>query len=192
VARCPLTLPNKPPRIWPSALIRPQAAIQYARVNTPAETTAFDIATAIAAGYAAIIATLALAFNVFSSLRTWLTRVKVTLRRMELVSPGGKPEPVILFELMNRSPHKVKITHVSLAPTTRGGAHLFIPHPLGLPEPAPFEIPARDSVAVWVKPEILADGDPRHKTRAEIKTSDGVTSESKRVRVQALLDGSER
>jgi hypothetical protein len=60
-------------------------------VNTPAETTAFDIATAIAAGYAAIIATLALAFNVFSSLRIWQTRVKVTLRRMELVSPGGEP-----------------------------------------------------------------------------------------------------
>jgi hypothetical protein len=159
-----------------------------------AETTSLDIATAVVAGYAALVATLALAFNFFSWLRTWQTRVTVVLRRMNLLTPGtGRREPVVLFELTNHSGHRVKVTHVSLTPIARGGQHLLIPQPLGLAVPGPFEIQARDSVTVWISPDVLADGDPNHKTRTLIRTSDGAESRSKRVRVRALLeDDSER
>lgn len=152
------------------------------------ETSSLD-ATAIVAGYAALVATAALVWNVLSSLRTWQTRVAVKLHRMNIVTPGaGEGEPVILFELTNHSGHKVKITHVGLDPIMRGGPHSFIPHPLGLPMAGPFEIPPRDSVTVWIKPDVLSEGDPEYKTRALVKTSDGVQFESKRVRVRELLE----
>lgn len=41
------------------------------------ETSSLDIATAIVAGYAALVATLALAFNIFSWLRTWESAPRV-------------------------------------------------------------------------------------------------------------------
>ena len=89
-----------------------------------ADTTSLDIATAIVAGYAALVATLALAFNVFSWLRTWQTRLTVDLRRMQLMTPGVGSEPVVLFALTNHSGHRVKVTHVPLKPLRRGGDHL--------------------------------------------------------------------
>jgi len=42
-------------------------------------------------------------------------------------------------------------------------------------------------VTVWIKPDILAGGDPNHKTRALVATSDGGKFESKRVRVRELI-----
>jgi hypothetical protein len=39
-----------------------------------------------------------------------------------------------------------------------------------------------------VRPEVLADGEPRHRTRAVISTADGRTFKSRRVRVRDLLD----
>jgi hypothetical protein len=144
-------------------------------------------ATAIVAGYAAVVATGALAFNVWNALRTWQTRVEVKLRRMNILTPG-EGEPVILFELTNHSGHKVKITHVGLDPIKRGGLHSFIPHPFPLPTAGPFEIPPRDSVQIWIKPDVLAEGDPQFKTRALIRTSDGRDFESKRVRVRELRE----
>ena len=106
-----------------------------------------EIATAIVAAYAALVASLALAFNVFSWLRTWQTRVKVELRRMELVSPGQGPAgTVILFFLTNQSGHPVKVTSLGLTPLQKRGQHLVITRPLGLAVPGPFEIPPRDGV----------------------------------------------
>jgi hypothetical protein len=156
---------------------------------TAQETTGLDVATAIVAGYAALVATLALGFNILSTLREWQTRVTVDLKRMDLVTPGtGDSEPVVLFDLTNHSGHRVKVTHVGLGPIKPGGIPLFIPRPLGLPLAGVFEIQPRDSTQVWIEPKELADGDPRHKTRALIATSDGSEFRSKRVRVQALLE----
>lgn len=161
-----------------------------ASMENASETTGLDIATAIAAAYAALVATLALAFNIFSWLRTWQTRLKVGLRRMMSITPGtpGPGEPVVLFDLMNQSGHLVKVTHVTLAPIRGGGKALYIPQPFPLPAPGSFEIQPRDSTTVWVRPEVLADGDPEHKTRALISTADGQTFKSKRVRVRDLLE----
>jgi hypothetical protein len=149
-------------------------------------TTELDIATAIVAGYAALVATLAFAFNAFSWLRTWQTRLKVQLRAMDRLEAGQPPEPIVLFRMTNDSGHDVKVTHVGLTPITRGGLPSVIPHPLGLPVAGVFVVPSRDSVDVWIKPERLTDGDPKHKTRAQVVTSDGKTFKSKRVRVRDL------
>jgi hypothetical protein len=158
-------------------------------MTAEAATTALDIATAVVAIYAALVATVALAFNFFSWLRTWQTRVTVNLRRMSLVTPGTPTEePAVLFELTNHSGHPVKITHVSLAPIRRGGPHLLIPQPHGVLVPGPFQIPPRDAVTVWISPDVLSEGDPHHRTRALIQTSDGAKSHSKRVRVRDLLE----
>lgn len=153
------------------------------------ETTGLDVATAIVAGYAALVATLALSFQVFQWLRTWQTRVVVDLRPMQMAQAGQAGEPVVLLELLNHSGHRVKVTHVGLTPVKRGGMHMWIPHPLGLPVPGPFEIPPRDSVTVYVKPEVIAesDHDPNWKTRAQITTTDRRTFRSKRVRLRELL-----
>jgi hypothetical protein len=154
-----------------------------------AETTALDIATAVVAGYAAIIGTLALGFEMFQWATTWQTRVDVNLKRMSLYSQASPDEPVILFTLTNHSAHDVKVTHVSLEPLRRKGPHLFIPHPLPRPVAGPFPIAARDSVTVYIKPDAVseAEHDPNWKTRGKVTTSDGRTFRSKKVRVGELL-----
>lgn len=153
------------------------------------ETTGLDVATAVVAAYAAVVATLAFSFQVFQWLRTWQTRVAVELRAMHMARAGQPGEPVVLFALVNHSGHRVKVTHVGLAPVKRDGMHVWIPHPLGLAAPGPFEIPPRDSVTVYIKPDSIADSehDPNWKTRAQISTSDHRTFKSKRVRVRDLL-----
>lgn len=151
-----------------------------------AELTAVDIGTASVAAYAALIATLAFAFNVLSWLRTWQTRLCVRVRAMNRISMNGATERVVLFHITNQSGHVVKVTHVGMDPIARGGPHIFIPHPMGLVVAGPFEVPPRDSVDVWITPDRLDDGDPRHKTRASIATSDGKSFRSKRVRVSEL------
>jgi hypothetical protein len=171
-----------------------QSAVQCSRNLVPsrfnggalATTTPLDIATAIVAGYAALVATLALSFNVFSWLRTWQTRLKVQLQPRERVTPGAPAEQIVLFRLTNHSGHVVKSTHVGMTPIKRGGLSLMFPQPHGLPVPGRFEVPPRDSVDVWIEPARLAGGDPSHKTRAQVVTSDGKTFKSKRVRVRDL------
>ena len=88
------------------------------------------------AGYAALVSTASVVVNFVTWFHTWQTRLKVELRRMESITPGspGSREPVVLFTLINHSGHLVKVTHVSLDPIEKGGQHLFIPHPLGLPQ----------------------------------------------------------
>jgi hypothetical protein len=152
-----------------------------------AQTSALDIATAVVALYAAIVASVALAFQVFSSLRGWQTRVEVDVRRMEMIEPGSKPEPAVVFRLINHSGHPVKVTNVSLAPLKKGGHHVWISQPFPLLVPGTFEIPARDSFSGWIRPEVIVDYDPHWKTRALIATSDGGRFESKKVRVQDLV-----
>jgi hypothetical protein len=94
----------------------------------------------------------------------------------------------VVFRLINHSAHPVKITHLGMEPLARGGHHLMFPQPLPLGVPGPFEIPARDAITLHQPPESFKDGDPRHKTRAIVTTSDDKTFRSKRVRVQDLLD----
>lgn len=153
------------------------------------EITGLDIATAIVAGYAALIATGALAFQIISWLLSHQTRVKVDLRAMRLLEPGAQGRPAVIFDLKNRSPHRVKVTHVGLRPLYKGGPASFIAHPLPLPAPGVFEIPAHDGVQVYIWCTTITDGqyDPDWKTRAMISTSDGASFESKGVRVRDLL-----
>ncbi len=158
-----------------------------------AQTAGLEIATTLVALYAAVIATLSLGFQAYSWLRTRPTRLDVSLRRMNLASADGTtPEPVLLFRITNHSGHRVTVTHLGLSPLRRGGKSLMLPQPLPLPAPGPFDVPARDSKQVWVKPATLADGDPRHKVRARVATSDDRQFRSKGVRLQALLEDAER
>lgn len=127
------------------------------------ETTGLDIATAIVAGYAALVATGALFFQVTSWLRTWQTRVEVTLRpNMRIASPG-EPEspPVVTIDLVNHSGHRAKIVGQGFLRQRRGGPGLFIPRPRGLLMSGVFEIPPRDSVNVWLEYGDLKKTRPR-------------------------------
>ena len=141
--------------------------------------------TAIAI-YAAILSTAALTLELVSEWRSWSTRVRVTLSRMALARPGQPEEPVILFRVTNDSAHPIKITHLGMEPLRRGGQHLFFPQPLPLGVPGPFEVPPRDSITLYQPPDSVADGDPDHRTRATIATSDGRQFRSKRVKVSEL------
>lgn len=145
--------------------------------------------TSVLAAYGALVATAALALELVSQWRSWSTRVEVQVSSMILAKANGPDEPVILFRLINHSAHKVKVTHLGMEPLRRGGRHLFFPQPLPLGVPGPFEIPSRDSITLYQPPESLADGDPRHKTRAIVATSDNKRFKSKRVRIGDLLEG---
>jgi hypothetical protein len=132
--------------------------------------------TAAIAMYAALVATAALALQLVSEWRSWATRVEVSVSRMKLARPDAAPEPVILFRLINHSGHQVKVTHLSMDPVRRGGQHTLFPQPLPLAQAGPFTIPPRDAVTVYQPPNLGADADLDHKTRAAVATSDGASS----------------
>jgi hypothetical protein len=145
--------------------------------------------TSALAFYGAVVATAALTLELVSEWRSWSTRVEVQVSRMILAQPDRPHEPVVLFRLINHSAHPVKVTHLGMEPLRKGGRHLFFPQPLPLGLPGPFEIPPRDSITLHQPPESLADGDPEHKTRAIVATSDDKRFKSKRVRLRDLLEG---
>jgi hypothetical protein len=145
-------------------------------------------ATTAVAGYAALISTAALAVQLVREWRTWGTRVEVELSRRTIIGPGKPSEPAIVFNLVNHSGHLVKITHLGMEPIEKGGEAFFFPTPLPLGAPGPFEIPPRDAITLYQPPDTLGEGDPGHKTRARVTTSDGKTFKSKRVRVSELVD----
>jgi hypothetical protein len=144
-------------------------------------------ATDVIAGYAALIATAGLAVQLVREWRTWGTRVEVNLRRMSLIGPGKPSEPAVIFDLINHSGHVVKITHLGMEPIEKGGLAFFFPNPLPYGTPGPWEIPPHDSITLYQPPHTLGKGDPCHRTRARISTSDGKTFRSKRVLVNELL-----
>jgi hypothetical protein len=153
------------------------------------ETTAFEIATAIVAGYAAVVATAALVVQLVSWLSSWRTRVEVKLGRYELHTPSVGSEPVVLFRLVNHSSHEVKVTHVGFAPQKRRGTAFVITRPWPLEQSLPIPIPPRDSRDVWIKPNDLPEGLERdRKVRALIGTSDGKSFKSKRVLARSLAE----
>jgi len=153
------------------------------------ETTAFDIVTVAIAGYAALVGTLALAFQAISWLRSWSTRLEVKLGRYELHTPNVGSEPVILFHLVNHSSHEVKVTHVGFAPQRRKGPAFVITRPWPVEQPLPIPIPPRDSRDVWTKPDQLPKGlDQERKVRALISTPDGKSFKSKPVAVSELAE----
>ena len=118
------------------------------------------------------------------------TRVEVQLKRRTIIGPG-RSEPAIVFTLINHSGHAVKITHLGMEPIEKGGeAFFFFPAPLPYGTPGPHEIPPRDAITLYQPPDTLGTGDPGHKTRARVTTSDGKTFRSKRVRVRDLTDPS--
>jgi hypothetical protein len=139
--------------------------------------------------YGSCIATAVLVLQLVSEWRSWSTRVEVTVKPVSILSAGqSEGEPVILFTLINHSGHPVKVTHLSLEPIVKGGQHLFLAQPFPEGVPGPFEIPPRDSITKWQPVDTVAAGDPSHKTRATVATSDGKLFKSKRVRVRDLLE----
>lgn len=81
----------------------------------------------------------------------------------------------------------MKITHLGMEPIERGGQAFFFPNPLPYGTPGPFEIPPRDAITLYQPPDTLGEGDPHHKTRAQVTTSDGKTFKPKQVVVSDLL-----
>jgi hypothetical protein len=144
--------------------------------------------TTAVAGYAALISTAALAVQLVREWRTWGTRVVVEVRRMMLASPRAPSEPVVMFDIINHSGHLVKITHLVMEPLEKGGKSSLFPQPLPHGVPGPFEIPPRDAITLYQPVDSLGEGDPHHKTRASVTTSDHKTFKSKRVRVRELID----
>lgn len=152
-------------------------------------TSALEIVTIVVAGYAAIVGTLALVFQIVSWLRSWATRVEVKLGPFEVGDLSGPGEPVVLFRMINHSEHPVKITSVGFAPQTKGGPGAVILKPFPLNQPLPIPIPARDQAQVWTLPDKKpAFLDPAGTVRAEISTSDGKSFRSKPVPVASLFD----
>ena len=148
--------------------------------------------TAGVAMYAALVSTAALAVQLVREWRTWGTRVGVKVSRTMIIGPGRPGAPVVAFNLVNHSGHLVKITHLGMEPLEKDGKALFFPQPLPRGEPGPFEIPPRDAIMLWQPPDTLGHGDPDHKTRCRVTTSDGKTFKSRRVRLRDLTQPSER
>jgi hypothetical protein len=112
--------------------------------------------------------------------------VEVNLRpNMNVVSVGQAPphQAVVVIELINHSGHPVKIVGQGFLPQRRGGPGTFVPRPRGLPASGVFEIPARDSVSVWLEYGDLETLDRKRAARYWVKTSDNRTFKSKRHRL---------
>jgi hypothetical protein len=148
-------------------------------------TTATATATMLAT-YAALVSTGALLVQALGWLKTWRTRVTVTLQLVEVHAPGQAADASIVFRLINHSGHPVKITLLGLTPVCRHGPRLIFPRPQPLSSSVPFEIQPRDALALREPASRLADGNPRHKTRAFVKTSDDKIFRSRRLRVGDL------
>lgn len=155
------------------------------------ETSALDIVTVVIAGYAALVGTLALAFQAISWLRSWSTRVEVSCGRYDLVSVGEEPETVVLIRMINHSGHEVKITSVGWGQQRRKGPAYVITRPWPLELPLPFVVAPRDSQDLWTKPDML-NLDLDRKVRAQVSTSDGKLFKSKRVSARTLAEGDGR
>jgi hypothetical protein len=84
------------------------------------ETSALEIVTVVIAGYAALVGTLALAFQAISWLRSWSTRVEVSCGRYDLVSVGEEPETVVLIRMINHSMDEAE--PVESRPGSQGGS----------------------------------------------------------------------
>jgi hypothetical protein len=152
------------------------------------ETSALEIVAVAVAGYAALVGSVVLAFQVLSWLRSWNTRVEVRCGRYDLLSAGEEPETVVLMRMINHSGHEVKITSVGWGPQRRKGPASVIVRPWPLELRLPFTIPPRDSQEVWTKPELLGL-DLNRKVRAQVTTSDGKLFKSKRVSARTLAEG---
>jgi hypothetical protein len=150
---------------------------------------AVSTTTAIAV-YAALIATGGLAVQLVREWRTWATRLEVKVRPMKITTPGfvltQDAEPVVVFEIINHSPHPVKVTHLWLEPLKAGGSSSLFPSPLPRGTPGPHEIQPHDAVTLYQTRDSLGEGDPEQETRAVVATSDGKTFKSKRIRVDDL------
>ncbi len=151
------------------------------------ETTTLEIVAVVVAGYAALVGTVAFAFQVLSWLRSWSTRVEVTCGHYNLVSAGAEPEPVVLIRMINHSGHEVKITSVGWGPQKRKGPASVIVRPWPLELRLPFVIAPRDSQDVWTKPDLLGLELDR-KVRAQVATSDGKLFKSRRVQARSLVE----
>lgn len=148
--------------------------------------------TAGIALYAALVATGGLAVQLVREWRTWGTRLTVDVRPMRLVLPGARPttaaEPVVVFEIINHSDHRVKVSRLWLEPMKPGGTSSLFPSPYPRGSPGPHEIPPHDSIVLYQPRDSLGDGEPDHRTRACVTTSDGKTFKSRRIRVGDLLE----
>ncbi|MGA2455674.1 MAG: hypothetical protein ABSG93_19385 [Solirubrobacteraceae bacterium] len=148
--------------------------------------------TAGIALYAAFVATGGLAVQLIREWRTWGTRLTVKVRPMRLARPStaltAEAEPVVVFELINHSDHPVKVSSLWLEPLKHGGASALFPSPFPRGTPGPHEIPPHDSITLYQPRDSLGEGEPDHRTRAGVATSDGKTFKSQRIRVGDLLE----
>jgi hypothetical protein len=135
------------------------------------------VALAISAG--------GLAVQLSPEWRAWSTRVKLKVEPTFVGRVGEQPEPVVLFRIINRSDHSVRVTHLGMEPIKKDRKSIFFPRPLPA-EPGPWPAPPHDSIELYQPAGSLSDGDPDYKTRARVMTSDGRTVRSKRVRVRDL------
>lgn len=147
---------------------------------TGAQTSSLQLATAIVAGYAAIVASTALTFQIFAWARGWRTRVDVRVSHGSIVQAGAVTRTdLILFRLVNHSSHPITLTLLGFAPTSRRDQSLWIPR---LPDgqPLPLKIGPRDSANAWIDAAALrAHRNLTQPIRAEVSTSDGRTFRSK-------------
>jgi hypothetical protein len=109
----------------------------------------------------------------------------VKVQPRALAEAGEPPKPVVVFTITNRSDHAVKINHLSMEPIRKSGKSIFFAAPLPV-GPGPWPVPPHDSIQLYQPVESFSGGDPEHKTRAQVTTTDDKRARSKRVRVRDL------
>lgn len=147
------------------------------------ETTALDIATAIVAGYAAIVATVGIAVQGLTWWKAWATTVKISARSASLTDLGGRStDDVLLFDIVNHSSHEVSIVGLGLWRARRlrrwsNPPGWVFPHPRGV-ERLPIEIRGRHSATPYLTYDDVRPASGM-RVRAYVRTSDGKSFTSK-------------
>jgi hypothetical protein len=154
-----------------------------------------DATTAVAV-YAALVGTGAAAIQL-AQLRGTRTRLRIKANagvapiESESRDSYGNPEStsgeVLFIEIVNRSPHPVKITHLGVMTARRRkrkGVFFARPYPLYLK--VPIVAPERDRVTLW-QPRASLNGWETERMRVVISTAAGDDFESKSFRMDGLM-----
>jgi hypothetical protein len=143
-----------------------------------------DIGTFILAAFGAVTGSIALSFQIYSSVRTWKTRLEISIGLNDIFDANQNKEVVASYRMVNHSGHIIRVTHVGMAPKKRKENPAWIPRPYPLSQPLPIEIAARDSSCVWVPiEEFKAFASLDEKVRAQVWTSDGKRFRSKKTKL---------
>jgi hypothetical protein len=153
-------------------------------------------ATTVVAIYAALVGTGAAAIQL-AQLRGARTQIRLKanagVARIESEDRDsfGNPESVsaeVLFiDIVNRSPHPVKVTHVGAATARRRGRRgIFFARPYPLHLSLPLEVPARDRLTLWQPRASLGGWEEEH-MRIVVGTADGEDFASRPFRMEELM-----